>query len=190
LQIAAKEFARAHVHQDAGDLVFTAEALLLESEDSPRRVMAAGLMWIGGNVYRPRFERMMNVVAQVRNGETVTLGGCLFTPMPGGGLRMTREAAATSSISHSTQQCEANGVIWDRRWFVEGPLAPGLVFCTLGDGLRDCPDWRAVDIPRASLMASPSVWSGDRLIAAPVAGFCNGWTAQIVADLHEHAFAH
>ncbi len=190
LQLAARDFASAHVRQDAGDLFFTAEALLLEHEDSPRRVMVAGLMWIGGNIYRPRFDRMMDVVAQVRNGQTVTLGGCLLTPLPDGGMRMTREAAATASLSCGPDEREAAGIIWDRRWSVKGPLAPGLVFRALGDGLRDCPDWRATDIPRASLMASPSVWSGDRLIAAPVAGFRNGWTAQIVADFHEHAFAH
>ncbi len=190
LQRAAQGFARAHVRQDAGDLIFAPEALRLDAEDAPRRVMSAGFMWISGNVYRPRFERMMDVVAQAGAGRKVTLGGCLLTPLPGGGLRMTREAAATPTVTRSVDQLEASGVMWDRRWFIEGPLTPGLTFSALGDGLRDCPDWRAVDLPRVSLLASPAIWSGDRLMAAPVAGFSNGWTAQIVADFHEHAFAH
>ncbi len=190
LQQAAQGFARAHIRQDAGDLIFAPEALQLDAEDAPRRVMSAGFMWISGNVYRPRFERMMDVIAQARDGRTVTLGGCLLTPLSDGGLRMTREAAATPSVTRSADQLEASGVMWDRRWFIEGSLTPGLTFRALGDGLRDCPDWRAVDLPRMSLLASPAVWSGDRLIAAPVAGYFNGWTAQIVADFHEHAFAH
>jgi tRNA(Ile)-lysidine synthase len=43
-------------------------------------------------------------------------------------------------------------------------------------------------MPQVSLMASPSVWSGDTLIAAPLAGLSNGWSAQIVADFHSGAF--
>ncbi|TKA96146.1 tRNA(Ile)-lysidine synthetase, partial [Cereibacter changlensis] len=31
--------------------------------------------------------------------------------------------------------------------------------------------------PRDSLIASPAVWQGDRLVAAPLAGLQNGWSA-------------
>jgi len=189
LQIAAQGFARSHVRQDAGDLIYAKDALDLGSQDAPRRVMAAGFLWVSGNMYRPRFERMLEVVEQVRHGRTATLGGCLLSPFHGG-LRMTREASATRQHTVPVQMNDGTGIMWDRRWFIEGPVAPGLTVHALGEGLRECPDWRAVDIPHVSLLASPSVWSGDTLIAAPVAGFTNGWTAQIVADFHEHAFAH
>ena len=103
---------------------------------------------------------------------------------------MTREPAATKIYTVPERQNDATGAIWDRRWFVEGALDQGMTVRALGDGIRHCPDWREVDIPRTSLLASPSVWSGETLISAPVAGFSCGFTARIVADFHEHAFAH
>ena len=190
LQIAAQDFARTTVRQDAGDLIFHADALDLGSMDAPRRVMAAGFLWVSGNMYRPRFDRLLEIVEQVRKGQTSTLGGCLLSPMRGGGLRMTREPAATKIYTVPERQNDATGAIWDRRWFVEGALDQGMTVRALGDGIRHCPDWREVDIPRTSLLASPSVWSGETLISAPVAGFSSGFTARIVADFHEHAFAH
>ena len=190
LQIAAQDFARTTVRQDAGDLIFHADALDLDSMDAPRRVMAAGFLWVSGNMYRPRFDRLLEIVEQVRKGQTSTLGGCLLSPMRGGGLRMTREPAATKIYTVPERQNDATGAIWDRRWFVEGALDQGMTVRALGDGIRHCPDWREVDIPRTSLLASPSVWSGETLISAPVAGFSCGFTARIVADFHEHAFAH
>ena len=190
LQKAAHAFARTYLRQDTGDLIFAPDALKLEKEDAPRRVMAAAIQWIGGHQYRPRFEKMLEAVAQVASGRAVTLGGCFLIPVPGGGMRMGREAAATAPPEEATRRSEDSGVMWDRRWFVDGPLRAGLTIRALGDDVRQCPDWRAVDLPRTSLMASPSVWDGQELLAAPVAGHGRGWTAQIVADFHEHAFAH
>lgn len=191
LQIAAQSFARAHVRQDAGDLIFAPEALDLSKEDAPRRVIAAAFSWISGKPYRPRFERMLDVVSQAAHGQVATLGGCILTPLKGDMMRMTREASATRPYLRPPEiDVEATGFIWDRRWFIEGPLTPELQVKALGEGVRQCPDWRATAIPRLSLLASPSIWDGDRLISAPLAGFAEGWTAQIVADFHSSAFAH
>ena len=57
---------------------------------------------------------------------------------------------------------------------------PGrLTVRALGDGLDLCPDWRASGLPRSSLRASPAVWDGSHLVAAPLAGLGNGWTARL-----------
>ena len=190
LQRAAQDFARSHVRQDAGDLIFDAAALALDKEDAPRRVMAAGFSWISSNVYRPRFDSLLDAVQQATKSRTVTLGGCILSPHPGGGARLSREAAATRPIVRPDNDvADATGVIWDKRWFLEGPLAPGLTFRALGDAVAQCPDWRTCGLPRTSLLASPSIWRDDTLIAAPVAGFGNGWSARIVADFHSTAFA-
>lgn len=190
LQRAAQDFARKHVRQDAGDLIFDAAALALDKEDAPRRVMAAGFSWIGGSAYRPRFDSLLDAARQAAKGRTVTLAGCILGPHPLGGARLTREAVATRPIYRkSISDIDATGVIWDRRWFLEGPLAPGQAFRALSEGLTQCPAWRTCGLPRKSLLASPSVWQGDALIAAPLAGFGNGWSARIVADFHSTAFA-
>ncbi len=191
LQRGALDFARAHVRQDGGDLLFSPEALALDKEDAPRRVMAAGFGWVSGNVYRPRFERLLDVVSQAAKGRTVTLGGCVLSPQRDGGVRLMREAAATKPLQRNpTDIQDIKGVMWDRRWFLEGPLEPGLTYQALGHGLDQCPNWRDTDLPRKSLLASPSVWRGQALLAAPLAGLRNGWTVQIVADFHSTAFAH
>lgn len=191
LQRAALAFARHHIRQDSGDLIFSADALRLDREDAPRRVMAAAFLWVSGNVYRPRFDRMREVVDKAAAGQIATLGGCLLLPQRDGGLRLTREVAATQALQRpETDIADVQGVMWDRRWFLQGPLEPKLTFQALGDALDQCPNWREADLPHRSLLASPSVWRGDTLIAAPLAGMRNGWTAQIVADFHATAFAH
>ncbi|MDP3860437.1 MAG: tRNA(Ile)-lysidine synthetase, partial [Phaeovulum sp.] len=57
--------------------------------------------------------------------------------------------------------------------------APGCEVRALGEaGLRLCPDWRASGRPRAALAADPALWRGPDLVAAPLAGFANGWRAE------------
>ncbi len=189
LQRAAQAFAKQHVRQDAGDLLLSADALNLEKADAPRRVMAAAFAWVGSRTYRPRFEQLLETVAQARKGATVTLGGCIMTPDSTGTVRLMREAAATTATQRPADQADATGVFWDRRWFIEGPLHDGLTYKALGAGLKNCPKWRESGMPRMSLLASPSVWQGDTLLAAPLAGLAQGWSARIVADFHSSAFA-
>ncbi|WP_055687426.1 tRNA lysidine(34) synthetase TilS [Loktanella sp. 5RATIMAR09] len=190
LQEAALGFARRHVRQDAGDLILAPAALDLAKADAPRRVMAAAFSWVGSRSYRPRFEQLLETVAQARKGITMTLGGCIMTPDEGGAVRLMREAAATTSaVRLQSDAGRPLGVFWDKRWFLEGPVRDTLSFKALGSGIKDCADWRAAGLPRTSLMASPAVWQGDRLIAAPLAGLSQGWSARIVADFHTSAFA-
>ena len=190
LQAAAEAFARTHVRQDAGDLLLASPVFDLEKADTPRRVMAAAFGWVASRAYRPRFEQLLETAAQARRGSTVTLGGCILAPEGGGTVRLMREAAATKAIIHQPQGAsDTTGVFWDQRWFLEGPLADGLTIKALGDAIKDCPNWRDSGIPRASLLASPAVWGGDTLVAAPLAGLSNGWSARIVADFHTTAFA-
>ncbi len=189
LRRAARDFARLHVRQDAGDLIFDPVALDLSNDDAPRRVMAAAISWVASRSYRPRFESLIARVDQLRKGHKVTLAGCVLLPLPGGGARILREAAATTPYTRPHGlDIAATGLRWDQRWHLDGPVRDGLRVQALGEGLRDCPDWRQASMPQVSLLASPSVWSGDTLIAAPLAGLSNGWSAQIVADFHSGAF--
>lgn len=47
------------------------------------------------------------------------------------------------------------------------------------DGLAQCPQWRETGVPRLSLLAAPAVWRGSDLVAAPLAGYPNGWSANL-----------
>ena len=72
----------------------------------------------------------------------------------------------------------------------EGKAVGCIAYRSLGNGILDCPDWRETGIPRASLLASPAVWSNDTLISAPIAGYFNGWSAKITADFHSWLVTH
>ena len=94
-----------------------------------------------------------------------TLGGCRFR-QKGGLVTVTREArAAGGAVSP--------GTLWDGRWEVQAASGEvrGEIRALGADGLRQCGDWRASGLPRQVLEVTPGVWQGDRLLAAPCAGF-------------------
>ena len=187
LQTAARNFAQDHVRQDAGDLLLTGDVLDIDRSDAPRRVLAAAIGWVASRDYRPRFDQLRKAARQVREGRKVTLAGVVMTPESAGVTRITREAAATLPIM--IDRPENGGATWDRRWFLEGPARTGMCIRALGAGIQFCPDSRASGLPRGSLMASPSIWLDDVLVAAPLARLHGGWSARIVADFHSTAFA-
>ncbi len=86
-------------------------------------------------------------------------------------IRITREYNAVTGFDRATD------ALWDGRWVLEGPHTPSLQVRALGDAVKDCPDWRDTGLPRQSLLASPAIWRGDELVAAPWRGSENGWTA-------------
>ena len=86
-------------------------------------------------------------------------------------VRITREFKAVEEVAGPTSE------VWDSRWLLDGPHAPGLEIRALGEAVKECPGWRETGLPRQSLMASPAVWRGDTLVAAPLAGFGEGWSA-------------
>jgi tRNA(Ile)-lysidine synthase len=60
-------------------------------------------------------------------------------------------------------------------------VAKTLTIRALGEaGLAQCPDWRDTGLPRDTLLAAPGVFDAATLVAAPLAGAPNGWSAEIV----------
>lgn len=175
LEVQARDAANQNVQTDRGDVVLSSEVLEQPAEIR-RRLFLAAITWIAGPGYPPRTSAVDGAFDAIAQGHAHTLGGCLVLPGREA-IRITREPAAVAAITSSTDD------IWDGRWQLEGPHAPGLEVRALGDeGLRACDDWRATGLPRQSLAASPAIWQHDRLIAAPLAGFGPLWTARIVAD--------
>ena len=114
---AAAGFVASHVRAEAGDLLLDAEALDLRAGDSPGRVLAAAVQWIGGSPYRPRRDALTDAAQALRRGEARTLGGVRALPDGAGGARLTRELAAAAgpvAVRDGT-------ALWDGRWRVTGP---------------------------------------------------------------------
>ena len=161
------------IKEDRGDLVLPVDLLGLSSavpEEIARRICVAALMWVAGGEYPPRDSALRNLRAAMTDGSPHTLAGCLVES-DGQFVRFAREYNALKDVITKTDRQ------WDGRWRLEGPHAADVEIRALGEALKDVPDWREADMPRRSLLASPAIWRGGELIAAPVAGLANGWTA-------------
>ena len=169
----AHDLARQIAVEQAGDVVIDRAALPQAPMETQLRLLAHAIGWVASADYRPRLTALMAVHAALLTGKRRTLGGALLTATSRH-IRITREAQAVVGM-----RCDAMG-LWDRRWRLIGPDPAGLQVAALGAaGLARCPDWRATGMPQASLIASPALWRGDALVAAPLAGLANGWRAEL-----------
>ncbi len=167
-----------------GDVLFDRAGLAAVHPEVLRRLILRLLEWFNATDYPPRAEKVDKLALALREGQSHTLGGCLVLPSRDW-LRVTREPRAVRDVTGATT------ALWDNRWTLDGPHEPGLVVRALGEcGIRLCPGWQATGIPRQSLLASPAVWQGDTLVAAPLAGKAAGWTAQIATDFHAFLVSH
>jgi tRNA(Ile)-lysidine synthase len=166
------------VQEKAGALYLDGQAFAALPEDVRHRLIVALLRWIAGNAHPARAEGIARVTEALRNGGSATLAGCRVRR-----CWMMREPKAAGAISNTT-------ALWDDRWRVSGPHAPDLTIRALGEGIRQCPDWRATGLSRDMLMVTPAIWQGETLVAAPLAGLPNGWTAEIAQSFHAFILSH
>ncbi len=176
----AKEALR-HVTAEAGDLTMPLRPDL--PDEITRRLRSKAIQWMGNLPYPPRQAAMQHLMDGLTLEGKHTLGGAIVTAQDGH-MRIVREPNAVRQVTCATTE------IWDGRWALDGPHDASLHIAALGDGIAQCADWRGANLPRASVMASPAIWQGDTLIAAPLAGLQCGWSARIVADFHSYVVAH
>lgn len=171
--MAARDFATV----DDGAVDFDLRRLRTLPDEIGRRLLARAFCWVSGNAYPPRRAPLLAAFAAARAGEATTLHGCILK-CQGQHVHICREYNAVAST-----RCRANE-LWDGVWRLK-PTAKAEVLCdkaeirALGpDGLAQCPDWRETGRSWECLLASPSVWIGEELVAAPFAGSENGWRAE------------
>lgn len=165
-----KEKAAKIIKEVQGDVLVDRAGLRRLNPELQRRFMARAFMYISSEEYPPRAESISSAEAAVFSGKNHTLHGCLMM-VSDMTIRFTREFKAVERLSEPTNS------MWDQRWIVDGPPEEGLEIRALGEAVKDTP-WRETGMPRQSLLASPAIWRGQDLVAAPVAGLANGWTAQ------------
>ena len=160
-------------------------ALAAAPAEIQRRVLIGLILRIAPAPYAPRGAAVQSLLARLLAGKGGVLAGCRFQVVRGR-LWGFREARAVSGLI-------AAGSVWDGIWRIEGPWPKGAEMRALGAGIALCPDWRATGLPRAALLAAPALWLGDRLIAAPHAGFGTDYSAIPLfgaAGLHQSAHSH
>ncbi len=167
---------------EGGDLLWRQTDFAALPDEIARRLLLAGLAWMTGRDYAPRGAAMVALLEAARAGRRMTLRGCVLSA-GGGHLRLAREYRAVAGLR------VPSGAVWDGRWratgATDGPAdTTRATIAALGAaGLRACPDWRAGGLPHGSALASPALWRGDTLIAAPLAGWPNGWRLHLLRDI-------
>lgn len=141
-----------------------------EPAEVQRQLAAAAIAWLSQEPYAPRGEDLARFIDAMGKGGTATLHGCRLVK-----AWLVREANALGPAVPV-------GALWDGRWRVTGPS--GMVKALGDDGLRQYDGWRGVGLPREVLAATPAVWDGNRLLAAPLAGWPEGWVARLDAPGH------
>jgi tRNA(Ile)-lysidine synthase len=183
LDEAAARAAQRMVIETAGALSFDRPALCAESAEVQRRVLLLALRWMTGADHPPRQSELARLLAVLHADGDATLRGTHFRVRADRAWlwREGRAVVATRSPP---------GPLWDGRWQVDGPWTGQEDQRALGGaGLRQCPEGRATGLPRQVLAATPAVWRGDTLVAAPCAGLGTGWTAKTVPDFATFLFA-
>ncbi|WP_315899478.1 tRNA lysidine(34) synthetase TilS [Roseovarius atlanticus] len=168
--------ARRYVTFDRGDVVIERKGFRTLPRDICRRMVQEILRWISGAEYGPRGKAVDLMLEAIRGGNGMTLHGVMMS-VGADHLRFTREPQAVAQLR------AAPGAAWDGRWRLDGPWPDGAEVAALGEaGLAQCEDRVRPGLPRASLMASPAVWRGGHLVAAPLAGVAEGWSATLLRD--------
>ncbi len=158
----------------AGDLLLQRSKLEQYPEAIRTRFVSQSLCAVSGNAYPPRYRALKEAIA---SDAPVSLHGCLVLPERDA-IRIAREWASVKDVSDPLD------MLWDGRWRItfSGHAPPDrLRVKALGQkGLAKVPGWRDTGYPRQTLWASPAIWDGETLIAAPVAGLSEGWIAELV----------
>lgn len=176
LEHATAQVLRRIARSAAGAIVLDRVALASEPEEIQRRAYLAALRWITNAEHAPRARALEAVLTRLIQDGSATLDGCHLR-IDAEKVWIFREFQAVRSARGKV------GELWDGRWCVAGPDTHVHVAALGPDGLAACPEWRDTGIPRAALLSTPAVWSGNELIAAPVVAALLGrpcsWRAKL-----------
>lgn len=149
------------------NIVIDSAALAALPAEITHRLMSAWTAWQGQSAYPPRRAALASAVARALEGKDSTLNGCALLAHKGRVI-VAREAAAVAGL-------EAQDGFWDGL-SVAGDRPQDVEIRALGaEGLSAVQDWRVQGLPRAALLATPALWQGARLFAAPSLGFGDGF---------------
>lgn len=187
LDRAAQAAGLALLRMDRGDALLEARGLDALAPDLRERIVARVLCALSGQPYRPRRAALRHALAVPLRA---TLHGCVLS-REGGHLRIGREWRAVDGLRARP------GALWDNRWVLQpapGAAADGCTVAALGpQGLAQIGAWAACGLPRASVLASPAVWRGDTVLAAPLVRGGSQWRAHLrqgPADLLRGPLSH
>ena len=177
--------ARAHAHVQCGAVAMDWQALCALPTETRRRLLTHTIAWINGATYAPRSSAVAEVLTALDDAGAATVQGCE--------LRLKRDKMWIYRELHAVRAVAAPvDALWDGRWRLEPcgdapvPNTQTTIRALGAEGLRSFADWRDLGVPRGVLLASPAVWQGAELVAAPLVGRSQNW--QAVLERGEDAF--
>ena len=173
-------WARTHVTLEAGDLLIGRGAFDALSAEFRRRILNAALRFVSGGDYPPRAVQVAELMQGLDGPRT--LHGCLIDPQATHTAHRPRTRSGARNIAPIRPR---SGTIAGR---LTGPDTQGCTLRALGEtGLSACPNWRNSGLPRTTLLASPALWRGGELVAAPLAGRSHGWAVALAPGCDDFA---
>ncbi|MCL4122853.1 UNVERIFIED_CONTAM: hypothetical protein GTU68_050526 [Idotea baltica] len=164
----------------AGSIIIDRTKFARLSAELRYRLLAHCLKHISGNAYPPRLAALSHLETLVSKQEPSALHGCFLRPVRPDLIEVSREVSAMPL-------CVGDDGMFDGTWKIsQNGEKSGIMIKALGEtGLSQIKDWRDIGLSRYALMATPAVWRKQQLIAAPIAGMCNGYTCRLTRGYHE-----
>ncbi len=164
-----------------GGLSISLEPFLEISKEIQLRILSAGLMWVSGKVYKPRYENMDRLLTSILDREinsSRSLMGVLVREERHN-ILLIRDFSALSDVRLHTN----SEIQWDGRWQITlnlhnpsgyniGPIAK--------KGLMSIGKYGNYKIPKFALMSSVGLFKDDNLVCAPIISFGVGMNAEII----------
>lgn len=180
LEVFVKQAAQTCAHVQAGAVVFRRAAFGRNPAEIQRRLLGHALRWIAPAPYPQRRAGLEQLMRALTEGRATTLGGCALVCRKDEGW-LFRE------LNVVAKQVAPVCCTWDGRWRcapAAGAVAPeGAELRTLcANGLKQCDNWRSLNVPRRVLLSHPALWHGDTVVSSPAAKASPNWCWTLVRD--------
>jgi tRNA(Ile)-lysidine synthase len=168
------------VPSELGTVAIDFSNLQIYPTDIQFRILSHAMKWVSGAEYRPRFSSLKSAYDLLMQGKSQTLAGCYLKSLP------TKQVIVMRELSNMAPSKLKNGC-YDGRWRVSADVKQECVSIQpLGEvGLGQVKNWRELNVLRDILLQTPSAWTDETLISAPLAGFIGSVRISLKIDAEQ-----